>query len=44
MHYGFGAYSQKREGYIDFETMQLRMLRNENMSNPYYRRELLGEH
>ena len=44
MHYGFGAYSQKREGYIDFETMKLRMLRNENMSNPYYRRELLGEH
>jgi hypothetical protein len=44
MHYGFGAYKNKKENYIDFETMQLKMLRNENMSNPYYRRELLGEH
>lgn len=44
MHYGFGAYLTKHENYIDFETMQLKMLRNENMTNPYTRRELLGEH
>jgi len=44
MHYGFGAYVTKKENFIDFETMQLRMLRNENMSNPHFRRELLGEH
>ncbi|MEA3523557.1 MAG: hypothetical protein U9R50_11375 [Campylobacterota bacterium] len=44
MHYGFGAYVNKKESYINFKTMQLKMLRNENMSNPYYRRELLGEH
>ncbi len=44
MHYGFGAYEKKRDNYIDFDTMTLKMLRNENMSNPYYRRELLGQH
>jgi hypothetical protein len=44
MHYGFGAYVNKQESFIDFETMKLKMLRNENMSNPYYKRELLGEH
>jgi copper chaperone NosL len=44
MHYGFGAYKQKQEGMIDFSTMQLKMLRNEHLNNPYTRRELLGEH
>ncbi len=44
MHYGFGAYKEKKEGMIDFENVQLRMLRDEHMANPYTRRELLGEH
>lgn len=43
-HYGFGAYTSKKEHYVDFDTMQLRMLRGESMANPYTRRELLGEH
>jgi len=44
MHYGFGAYENRHDSYIDFKTMKLRILRHEDMSNPYYKRELLGEH
>lgn len=44
MHYGFGAYSEAKAGRIDFDELQLKMLRNETMNNPYTRRELLGEH
>ncbi|MEA3373001.1 MAG: hypothetical protein U9Q62_04845 [Campylobacterota bacterium] len=44
MRYGFGAYSTRQEGFIDFETMKLKMLRGENMTDPYVRRELLGNH
>ena len=42
MHYGFGAYAKKKEGYIDFETMKVKMLRGENLTDPYIRKELLG--
>ena len=42
MLYGFGAYEQHQEGMIDFETMQLKMLRGENMTDPYIRKKLLG--
>ena len=44
MRYGFGAYIKQEEKFIDFETMTLKMLRGENMTDPYVRRELLGNH
>ncbi len=44
MFYGFGAYTEKKESYIDFATMRLKMLRGENMTDPYIRKELLGDH
>ncbi len=44
MHYGFAAFKEKQEGFIDFKEMTLRMLRGENMTNPYIRKQLLGDH
>jgi len=41
MGYGFGAYSKWRDGYIDYETMRLKMLRGETMNNPKIRQKLL---
>jgi len=43
MLYGFGAYSLKQNGFIDFETMQLFMARGETIANPKYREQILGE-
>ncbi len=42
MLYGFGAYEMHKKGMIDFETMRLKMLRGENMTDPYIRKKLLG--
>lgn len=42
MHYGFGAHEKESEGRINFEEMQMRMLRGENMSDPKIRKKLLG--
>ncbi|MEA1892734.1 MAG: hypothetical protein U9N33_08490 [Campylobacterota bacterium] len=42
MGYGFGAYEKKAPTYIDFDTMQLRMLRGETLNNPHIRKKLLG--
>jgi len=42
MHYGFGAREKRCEGCIDFNEMQLRMLRGENLTNPKIRKKLLG--
>ncbi|WP_263831678.1 nitrous oxide reductase accessory protein NosL [Sulfurospirillum oryzae] len=42
MHYGFGAYEQEKEGFIDFTEMRLRMLRGENMSDLKIRKKLIG--
>jgi len=42
MGYGFGAYEKKADGYVDFDTMQLRMLRGETLLNPHIRKKLLG--
>ena len=42
MEYGFGAYETMQEGFIDYETMKMRMLRGENMTNPAYRKKILG--
>ena len=41
MHYGFGARETKTEGSIDFQEMQLRMLRGEHLGNPKIRKKLL---
>jgi len=43
MLYGFGAYETYKEGMVNFETMRLKMLRGENMSDPYIRKKLLGQ-
>jgi hypothetical protein len=43
MHYGFAAYEQKREGFISYSEMALRMLRGENMTDPQVRQRLLRE-
>ncbi len=42
MHYGFGAREIKKDGYIDFKQMRLKMLRGENLSDPRIRKKLLG--
>ncbi len=41
MEYGFGAYQKKQKNFINFETMTVKMLRGENMSNPQIRQKLL---
>ena len=43
MRYGFGAYEVKQDGFISFEEMGLKMLRNEDLRNPYIKKELLGK-
>lgn len=43
MGYGFGAYKNELESYVDFETMSLKMLRGETMNNPVIRKKLLGK-
>ncbi len=42
MLYGFGAYEKKRDGFIDFETMFLHMVRGEHLANPKIKKQLLG--
>jgi copper chaperone NosL len=42
MEYGFGAYQDRQEGYVNFGEMNDLMLRGENLTNPYVRKELLG--
>jgi len=43
MGYGFGAYENRANGHVDFETMKLKMLRGETMNNPQIRKKLLGK-
>ena len=43
MGYGFGAYENQSDNMIDFETMNLKMLRGETMNNPQIRKQLLGQ-
>jgi len=43
MHYGFAAYLEKQDGFIDFQEMSLKMLRGENLTDPYVRKELREE-
>ncbi|MGM0533491.1 MAG: hypothetical protein ACQERK_03235 [Campylobacterota bacterium] len=42
MNYGFGAYEHKQEGFVDFATMQRRMLQGRTLNNPKVKRQLLG--
>ncbi|MCF6309426.1 MAG: hypothetical protein L3J19_02965 [Sulfurimonas sp.] len=42
MGYGFGAYENKKDLYVDFDTMRLRMLRGETLKNPSIKKQLLG--
>ena len=41
MSYGFGAYKTRREGLIDFTTMQQAMLKGETMANLSFRNQLM---
>ena len=43
MGYGFGAYEFKKDGFINFDEMQLKMLRGETMNNPVIRKKLEGK-
>lgn len=43
MGYGFGAYEKNFDGYIDYDTMRLKMLRGETMNNPLIQKQLLGK-
>ncbi|MEN8303798.1 MAG: hypothetical protein ABFQ64_06995 [Campylobacterota bacterium] len=43
MGYGFGAYENRSDKMIDFDTMSLKMLRGETMNNPQIRKQLLGK-
>ena len=43
MRYGFGAYEVKQDGFITFDEMSLKVLRNETLRNPYIQKELLGK-
>ncbi|AFL69637.1 hypothetical protein [Sulfurospirillum barnesii] len=43
MQYGFGAYEGKKEAFVGYEQMRLRMLRGENMSDPRVRKLLVEE-
>lgn len=42
MEFGFAPYAEHQEGFVDFDTMVQMMLRGENLTNPYTRKELLG--
>lgn len=44
MEYGFAAHEDPDEGRVDFQEMYKLMYRGENLTNPYTRKELLGNH
>uniref|UniRef100_UPI004048E555 hypothetical protein n=1 Tax=Aliarcobacter sp. TaxID=2321116 RepID=UPI004048E555 len=43
MGYGFGAYETKQNGFINFEEVILKVLRGEDLRNPFVKKELLGK-
>jgi hypothetical protein len=43
MNYGFGAYKNKKDGFVDFDTMSLLMMRGENLTNPQVKKQLLKD-
>ena len=42
MFYGFGAYENKTDALIDYDTMFLHMVRGEHLGNPKIKKLLLG--
>ena len=42
MSYGFGAYKQKKDGYISYDDMFLKILRGETLQDPRLRKKALG--
>ena len=40
MNYGFGAYEQKKDGFVDFDKVGELMLAGENLNNPHTAKEL----
>jgi nitrous oxide reductase accessory protein NosL len=42
MGYGFGSYEKKQDGFVNFDTMRLKVYRGETMNNPLIRKKLLG--
>lgn len=43
MLYGFAAYENRQEGFITYNDMRLKMLRGENLLNPFIKKKLLGK-
>ncbi len=43
MLYGFAAYEKKQAGFISYNEMRLKMLRGENLLNPFVKKQLLGK-
>ena len=43
MHYGFGAYEKRKDDFIDFKTMTIYMIRGENLTNAYIKKQLLSK-
>lgn len=43
MGHGFGAFKEKKEGFITFDEVTLKILRGEDLRNPYIKKELLGK-
>jgi hypothetical protein len=42
MSYGFGSYEEKKDGYISYDEMFLRVLRGETLQDPKLRKKALG--
>jgi hypothetical protein len=42
MGHGFGSYKEKQDGFITFEEVTLKILRGEDLRNPFIKKELLG--
>ncbi len=43
MGYGFGAYEFKKDKFVTYNIMRLKMLRGETMNNPLIKKQLLGK-
>ena len=43
MGHGFGAFKEKKDGLITFDEVVLKVLRGEDLRNPFIKKELLGK-
>lgn len=43
MGHGFGAFKEKQDGFITFDEVTLKVLRGEDLRNPFIKKELLGQ-